>query len=268
MVYECDKCERPLGAGMLFCPYCGEKFPNPVPGDPANTPADTVEYAPISQAASEVGSLSSQAQAPPIPVKKKMPFAAKALAAVGALLGMFWIIGAIADNSKQPSSTKPTTNAGASPHAITLVPTALTPEQKHIAAVKAHEQNVQQERQAREQKRAERREAERQARQQAEQAAEEARSEREAQEAQREAQEAQRADEEAYATIKAKVQHDYPNDYITQKGVYDMAVQAYQFMKTVPNDEVKAKVVSDYPDDYVTQKGVYEMAVQAKHDMQ
>lgn len=260
MVYECDKCENPLGPGMLFCPYCGEKFPNPVPGDPASTPGDTATSVPISQPASKFPSPSFQAQVPPIPVRKKTSFVMKVLATVGALLVIFWIIGAISGSSK-PANPIVTTNASTPSPAITPQPVPLTPEQKHAAAVKAHEQNLQQERQAREQKRAERREAERQARQQAEQEAEEAKTEREAQEA-------RSADDEAHATIKAKVQHDYPNDYITQKGVYDMAVQAYEFMKTVPNDEMKAKVENDYPNDYITQKGVYEMAAQAKHDMQ
>jgi len=69
--------------------------------------------------------------------------------------------------------------------------------------------------------------------------------------------------DDEYAKIKEKVRQDYPNDYITQKGVYDMAVKAYEYMKTVPDDEIKAKVKSDYPDDYISQKGVYEMAVKA-----
>jgi hypothetical protein len=50
--------------------------------------------------------------------------------------------------------------------------------------------------------------------------------------------------------------------------VYDMAVDAYKYIMTVPDQEVKAKVVHDYPDDYITQKGVYDMAVKAKSDMQ
>ena len=63
------------------------------------------------------------------------------------------------------------------------------------------------------------------------------------------------------------MRHDYPDDYISQKGVYDMQVEAYQYMKALPDDEIKAKMVHDYPDDYIAQKGVYEMQVEAKSNM-
>ena len=32
MDYECEKCQTTLGPGTLFCPVCGDKFPQPVPG--------------------------------------------------------------------------------------------------------------------------------------------------------------------------------------------------------------------------------------------
>ena len=266
MVYECEKCQSPLGAGMLFCPYCGEKFPSPVPSDAVSTtPSDVAQPALIGQAASEFPSTPFQPQTPMPPVRKKPLFGIVAFGAVAAFIILLIIIGSF---NQASTTTVPPANTKATYSAMTSASVALTPEQKHIAAVKeheqaakAHQQVLQQERQARAQKKEEQREARRQAREQEEQAREEAR-------AARAAQEAQRADEDAFATIKAKVQHDYPNDYITQKGVYDMAVEAYQFMKTVPDDEIKAKVVNDYPDDYITQKGVYEMAAKAKQDMQ
>lgn len=259
MVYECEKCQSPLGAGMLFCPYCGEKLPTPVPAEPVDASSGIPQMPYAQQSISNQAFGSYQKSAPTVPVKKTS-FAVKFLIGVGAVLAIFWIIGAASSGNKATSNTPMTTGGSTTPPAVSSAP-ALTPEQKHKAAVKAQEQSLRQERLAREQQKAERIEAKRQAREQAKQVEEEAK-------AQRVIQEAQQADEEAYANIKAKVQHDYPNDYITQKGVYDMAVDAYHFMKTVPNDEMKAKVENDYPNDYVTQKGVYEMAAQAKHDMQ
>ena len=78
---------------------------------------------------------------------------------------------------------------------------------------------------------------------------------------------AQLEDEEVYSEIKSKMRHDYPDDYISQKGVYDMEVEAYQFMKSLPDDEIKSKMVRDYPGDYISQKGVYEMEVKARDEM-
>lgn len=67
--------------------------------------------------------------------------------------------------------------------------------------------------------------------------------------------------------IKEKLKRDYPDDYMTQSGVYDMQVEALKYMKTVPASRIKEKLVRDYPHDYVTQKGVYEMQVEAKEYM-
>ena len=77
----------------------------------------------------------------------------------------------------------------------------------------------------------------------------------------------QSRDEDVYSAIKSKMRRDYPDDYVSQKGVYDMQVDAYQYMKALPYDEIKAKMIHDYPDDYISQKGVYEMQVKAKSDM-
>ena len=38
MDYECEKCQALLGPGMLFCPGCGDKFPEPVPGTLPSNP--------------------------------------------------------------------------------------------------------------------------------------------------------------------------------------------------------------------------------------
>ena len=67
--------------------------------------------------------------------------------------------------------------------------------------------------------------------------------------------------------IRRKLARDYPDDYVTQKGVYDMQVEAFDYMKRVPPSRVKSKVQRDYPNDFVTQKGVYDMQIEAKEQM-
>lgn len=69
------------------------------------------------------------------------------------------------------------------------------------------------------------------------------------------------------AFIREKLRRDYPDDYITQKGVYDMQRESYEFMRNLPDSKIKSKVRRDYPNDFVTQKGVYEMQVEAKSAM-
>ena len=68
--------------------------------------------------------------------------------------------------------------------------------------------------------------------------------------------------------VREKLKRDYPDDYITQKCVYDMQVEAYEYMKTLPSSKIKSKVQRDYPHDYVTQKGVYDMQIEARSAME
>lgn len=79
--------------------------------------------------------------------------------------------------------------------------------------------------------------------------------------------ESSKFDDAVYAKIKEKMKRDYPNDFLSQKGVYDMNVEAYKYMKTVKDIAMKKKTVRDYPNDYVSQKGVYDMQVEAKEQM-
>ncbi|HKV41663.1 MAG TPA: hypothetical protein VJX67_20840 [Blastocatellia bacterium] len=75
------------------------------------------------------------------------------------------------------------------------------------------------------------------------------------------------ADTLELAKVKEKVQRDYPDDYVTQSGVYDMQLDAFRYMKSIQPSKLKEKVERDYPHDYVTQKGVYNMQIEAQEYM-
>ncbi len=68
--------------------------------------------------------------------------------------------------------------------------------------------------------------------------------------------------------IRRKLTRDYPDDYVTQKGVYEMQLEAFGYMKTLPASRIKSKVQRDYPNDFVTQKGVYDMQIEAREQME
>ncbi len=119
-------------------------------------------------------------------------------------------------------------------------------EAKKAAVLKAKREAAEKKRQAeiaaREQKRAEREEAKRQAaiaRQQA-------------------------IDDEAIAGVRARLSHDYPDSYATQKMLLDAEIEAYNYMKKVPNDNIKERLNRDYPTSFTTQKMLYENEMKAK----
>jgi len=58
-----------------------------------------------------------------------------------------------------------------------------------------------------------------------------------------------------------------PHDYVTQKGVFDMQIEAKEYMDSLPPSKLKTKMERDYPNDYVTQKGVYDMQIEARERM-
>jgi len=68
--------------------------------------------------------------------------------------------------------------------------------------------------------------------------------------------------------VRAKAQKDYPNDYSTQKYVFERETESYQYMKTIPTSKLKSKIERDYPLDFSTQKYVYEKETEAKEYMQ
>lgn len=76
-----------------------------------------------------------------------------------------------------------------------------------------------------------------------------------------------RSEEEAMAPVRARLQHDYPDSYSTQKVLYDGEVEAYHYMLTVPENNVKRRLEQDYPDSYSTQKVLYEGEMKSKTEL-
>lgn len=284
MIYECDQCGAALPPGVNTCPKCGDMFEETVPSDatiptrgftarpdvePPPLPAEAYKPPPLPTEPDEwplfVGhdvspsgpaTLRSVAESRPKIDSDVM----RSLAIGGGLLGLVLLLGLLSHLRRiDPDTAAP---SQASSALVVSKPPApkpsppLTAAQKHAAAAHAQAEKLAQRREARREARA-RREQQRQA-------DEAARAERQAQEQQAEA---QRQDEEAYARIKVKLRQDYPDSYITQKTLYDANVEAYQYMKTVPDDEVKQRLEQDYPDSYITQKTLYDANIEAKQQL-
>jgi hypothetical protein len=64
--------------------------------------------------------------------------------------------------------------------------------------------------------------------------------------------------------LKAKAKQDWPNDYTTQEYWIKEQIAAYQYMKTIPDDEIKRKAQQDWPLDFSTQKYWYNEQIEAK----
>ena len=139
MIYECENCQKPLSAGMLFCPYCGEKFPIPVPEGLAD--AETHPSTRLYQDALQPQVPQTQAQLPLVAEKKKRPFYINILATIGALIVLFWVIGLFAGNSQRPANSVGTTEASPS----TVIPTSSAPSmpQKHAKPKQVAEKHTQ-----------------------------------------------------------------------------------------------------------------------------
>lgn len=240
MPNTCEKCQAKLGPEMRFCPICGQKLDTPVTEDP---PGDPLVIDPGIQS------------------KDDSNLGVKVGIALAVLFGVCLLAWIMADANKHSAS-----NVKPAP-LLSSTPAPLTAEQRRLNALKAEKQKQELLLSAHKLKLAQAQEAARQAKEKAEQDRQAAEDAKEEEEARQRQEEEDRKDQEAYAVIKAKVKRDYPDDYISQKGVYDMAVQAYQDMKLLPDDEIKAKVQHDYPDDYVSQKGVYDMAAKAREEM-
>lgn len=67
--------------------------------------------------------------------------------------------------------------------------------------------------------------------------------------------------------LKAKAKRDWPNDYTTQEYWINEQIEAYKYMKTIPDGSVKSKAQHDFPLDYTTQKYWYNEQVEAKERM-
>jgi hypothetical protein len=68
--------------------------------------------------------------------------------------------------------------------------------------------------------------------------------------------------------LKAKAKKDWPDDYTTQEFWVNEEIEAYKYMKTIPDGSVKRKAQHDWPLDFSTQKFWYNEQVEAKERMQ
>lgn len=65
--------------------------------------------------------------------------------------------------------------------------------------------------------------------------------------------------------LKAKAAKTWPNDYTTQEFWIDENLEAYDFMRTIPDDDpIKKKAMRDWPLDFTTQKFWYNEQIEAK----
>lgn len=64
--------------------------------------------------------------------------------------------------------------------------------------------------------------------------------------------------------IKEIAKRDWPNDYTTQEYWINEQMEAYEYMKQIPDDKIKRKAEQDWPYDFSTQKYWYNEQVQAK----
>ena len=74
-------------------------------------------------------------------------------------------------------------------------------------------------------------------------------------------------DKKVIDKIKQKSIRDFPDNYTMQKMIFDQAVEAYFYMKTVSDLKIKRKMERDYPNDYFMQKLIYDQEIEAKEKM-
>ena len=67
-----------------------------------------------------------------------------------------------------------------------------------------------------------------------------------------------------FAKLKAKAKRDWPNDFTTQEYWINEQKEAYEYMKSIPNDDIKRKAQRDWPIDFTTQKYWYNEQIEAR----
>lgn len=67
--------------------------------------------------------------------------------------------------------------------------------------------------------------------------------------------------------LKAKAKRDWSDDYTTQEFWVNEEIEAYKYMKTIPDGSIKRKAQHDWPLDFSTQKFWYNEQVEAKERM-
>ena len=64
--------------------------------------------------------------------------------------------------------------------------------------------------------------------------------------------------------LKEKAARDWPDDYSTQEYWVNEQLEAYEYMKQIPNNSIKRKAEQDWPLDFSTQKYWYNEQIEAK----
>jgi len=72
---------------------------------------------------------------------------------------------------------------------------------------------------------------------------------------------------ETIRKLKERATRDWPNDYTTQEYWVNAEIEAYDYMLTIPDDEIKRSAQRDWPLDFTTQKYWYYEQVEAKERM-
>lgn len=67
--------------------------------------------------------------------------------------------------------------------------------------------------------------------------------------------------------LKAKAKRDWPDDFTTQEFWVNEEIEAYKYMKTIPEGSIKKKAQHDWPLDFSTQKFWYNEQIEAKERM-
>jgi len=64
--------------------------------------------------------------------------------------------------------------------------------------------------------------------------------------------------------LKARAEHDWPNDYTTQEYWINQELEDYKYMLTISDGPIKRQAERDWPYDYTTQKFWYDQQVEAR----
>ena len=64
--------------------------------------------------------------------------------------------------------------------------------------------------------------------------------------------------------LKIKAKREWPDDYTTQEFWVNEQIEAYKYMKTIPDGSIKRKAEHDWPLDFSTQKFWYNEQIEAK----
>lgn len=73
-----------------------------------------------------------------------------------------------------------------------------------------------------------------------------------------------REEQEIIEKLKAKAKRDWYNDFITQEYWINTQIEAYHYMKTIPDDYIKRKAQQNWPLDFTTQKFWYNKQIEAR----